>query len=272
MQSYVINLDRSPERLRYFQTQAEAVGLDFERISAFDGKLLPNNVISRMRSIPFQFQPVDIGNIGLLLSHQVAWEKLLQSNAPHAAVFEDDAILAPSIVRTLRAIDEQQPEFDLIKLETTLRKVVCSRQAVVLDSGNTLRTLLTWHGGTAGYVVSRRGAEQLLAKRDETSDIIDLLLFHPSSRATSNFVVQQLVPAACIQSQFLKQQSNPTFESTLGKPSVGDQFLRYGLKVDSKRFVRRQLESIRRRFLASRPSNEQLFVSFAATDQTCRVA
>ena len=272
MQSYVINLDRSPDRLRYFQQQAASIGLAFERIAAVDGKQLSDDQIAEVRSTSFQFQPIDVGNIGLLRSHQMAWQRLLDSDQPHAAVFEDDVILAPSIARTLTAIDARQPEFDVIKLETTLRRVVCSKQSVALDSGDELKSLLTWHGGTAGYVISRRGAEHLLARKRETSDIIDLVMFHPRSRIAKGLDIRQLVPAACIQSQFMPRQDNPIFDSTLGKPTVGDHLLRYGIWIDARRFVRRQFESLRLRVLAKRSDNEQRFIPYVMSQQWRRAA
>ncbi|OUT55329.1 MAG: hypothetical protein CBB71_20400 [Rhodopirellula sp. TMED11] len=272
MQSYVINLDRSPERLEYFGQQAESAGLQFERIAAYDGKLLSQEEIDAIRSVPFQFQPIDLGNIGLLKSHQLAWQRLLDSNQPYAAVFEDDVILSPQITQALQSIDTQQPTFDLAKLETTLRKVAMSREPLQASSKHALHRLHSWHGGTAGYVVSAQGAEKLLSRKDQTSDIIDLVMFHPFSRIASGLNIQQLVPAACIQSQFVADQENPFFESTLGKPTVGDRFLRYGVRVDSRRFVRRQFESLRRRYLAGRSENMQQVVPFSSRDSVRRAA
>lgn len=272
MQCYVINLDRSPDRLKFMQDQAEVVGLEFARISAIDGKQLPQDFVENIQSSSSEFQPVDRGNIGLFLSHKLAWQALIDSGNPQAAVFEDDAILSPTINQTLYAIDQRQPEFDIIKLETTLRKIVCSRQSIELGSGDSLRKLLSWHGGTAGYVISQRGAKRMLSEEREVPGIIDQIMFHPRSPITSKFNIQQLNPAACIQSQFLPKESSTVFGSTLGKPGTGGRLFRYGPWVDARRLVRRQLESLRRRSLANRPANEELIVSFAAMQLDRRTA
>ncbi len=272
MQSYVINLDRSPDRLEFMQEQANRFGLELERIPAIDGQQLPSEVVDDIQSTVSAFQPVDTGNIGLFLSHKLAWRALLDSGDLHAAVFEDDAVLAPTIGQTLNAIDECLPEFDIIKLETTLRKVVCSRQTTRLSSGDSLKPLLSWHGGTAGYVISRRGAVKMLSEQREVPGIIDQIMFHPSSPLTSGFDIQQLNPAACIQSQFLPKEGSTIFESTLGKPGTGGRLFRYGFWIDARRLVRRQMESLRRRSLASEEDNEEIVVPFTATQQTRRAA
>lgn len=272
MRAFVINLDRSPDRLASFADQANRFGIDFERIEAFDGKKLTAEQLMEFRSRQAQFQPIDDGNIGLMLSHQKAWKSLLAGGDQCAAIFEDDVVMSSTIARALESIDRTNGDFDIIKLETTLRKVVCSGETSTLSPQHRMQPLLTWHGGTAGYVISRKCAARLLIDRDKITDIIDLTLFHPRSRITRKFNIQQLIPAVCVQSQFLAEQRGPEFESTLGKPSVDSHLLRYGIWVDAKRFVRRQHESIRRRWLARQTSNEELVVPLSGSDALGRAA
>ncbi len=87
MKVYLINLDRSPDRLNFFQSQADRLGLPFERISAVDGRRLTAEELRDAVSASYEFQPVNAGEIGLFQSHKRAWEKLIDSGEPHAAVF-----------------------------------------------------------------------------------------------------------------------------------------------------------------------------------------
>ncbi len=272
MKSYVINLDRSPDRLKFFQEQANTFGLSFERVSAIDGQHLSPQDVREIQSESPEFQPLDSGNIGLYLSHKKCWQSLVESGAPHVAVFEDDAVLSPSISNTLRAIDEQRPNFDIIKLETSLRKIVCLREAIELSSGDKLQRLLSWHGGTAGYVISLACADRILQEKRPVPGIIDQTLFHPFSTVSSQFNIQQLNPAACIQSQFLAEENAKVFSSTLGRPRTRAKFFRYGPWIDASRMVRRQVESLRRHILARRADNEQIVIPFGATQRSRRAA
>ena len=116
MKSYLINLDRSTERLEFFTRQAELLGIPFERISAVEGRRLSSEDLASAVSATFEFQPINAGEIGLFMSHKLAWQKLLASGEPHAAVFEDDAVMAPTMKSVMKAIDLEVADFDVIKL------------------------------------------------------------------------------------------------------------------------------------------------------------
>ena len=198
MRVYLINLDRSPERLQFFEKQASVIGIEFKRISAVDGRQLSSEELAAAVAEKFEFQPISACEIGLFMSHKRAWEKLVASGKPHAAVFEDDAVLSPSTRLVLDAIDASELDFDVIKLESTLRPVVCARQTETLESGTVLQRLHTWHGGTAGYVISAGSARQLLMLKEQLADPIDQVMFNPLSRVSSQLSIFQLNPAACI--------------------------------------------------------------------------
>lgn len=272
MQSYVTNLDRCPDRWASMQQQARSFGISIERISAIEGARLSPQVLAKIRSGRSEFQPLDVGTIGLYLSHKIAWQRLLDSGDRYAAVFEDDVVLTPDIHQILSAIDHQRPACDLIKLETTLRKVVCARQIADLGCGHVLRPLLSWHGGSAGYVISRSAASRLLSEPLEVPGIIDQVLFHPFSRISSQLNIVQLVPAACVQTQFLPRSTHTVFESTLGKPRSRRRLTRFGLWIDAQRLVRKQLESLRRRVLTAQAANDSLVVPYCPAQLHRRAA
>lgn len=272
MKSFVINLDRCPERLACFDEQAENVGIEFTRLRAIDARELPPGMVNDPKWKSFQFQPIDLGNLGLLLSHRQAWQELVESDLPHATIFEDDVRLGTNIRTVFDGIDKRDYHFDILKLETTLRRVVCSEHSESLAPWNEMRTLLSWHGGTAGYVISRNAAERLLSRWETMNDIIDLTLFHPESRSAAGLEIKQLVPAVCIQSQFLDANSLPVFASTLGKPATHSRFFRYGPWTDLMRLARRHRESMRRRALKRSPANREVVVPFGDSIQGRQVA
>jgi len=256
MKCFLINLDRSPERLAFFGTQAQRCGMPFERLAGVDGKAMSDTDCDRLRAPTFDFQPINRGEIGLFLSHRAIWERVVKDDLPCAAVFEDDAVLSLDICEVLEAIDREQPEADVIKLETTGRKVVTHQGVPIPGVRHGLHPLLSWHGGTAGYVVTRIGAAKLLDTTWPLADPVDQVIFHPLSRARHNLRVVQLQPAVCIQKNILQTSGlDPAFNTTIDRQATRGPFSRHGLWVDLRRAWKKHLERRLRRRLARKPGH-----------------
>ncbi len=276
MQVYLINLDRSPERLHFFEEQTQEVGIEFERISAVDGRLLSDEELAAAVMPTYEFQPLNAGEIGVFLSHKRAWERLVASREPYAVVFEDDVVLSPSLRADFEAIDTVQPAFDIIKLESTLRSVVCGRQATPLTSASGLQPLLTWHGGAAGYVISSDCAKRLLQQRRQLADPVDQVLFNPMSSISSQLEIHQLIPAACVQKDILeksvskpvskvgslKNKTAEAFGTTIDRNLSGGRIFRHGPLIDFRRLLKKQAERRRRKQLARRAENIEAVIPF----------
>ncbi len=262
MRVYVINLDRSPDRLEHFQRQAAGGGVAFERISAVDGKRMSPQEIAAQSDPAYQFKPLSPAEVAVFLSHKQAWRQLLQTGEQYAAIFEDDVILAPNLATTLQAIERLPCSFDIIKLETTFRQIVVADVQAELAKGSQVQRLLTWHGGAAGYVISRACAERLLAWKERVSDPVDQVLFHPQSQVCSLLNVLQLLPAACVQNDNLSSvRGGQDFGSTI-QQRHRNTFFRYGPLTDLCRLWNRFWDRRRRQRLAAHPGNQQLKVDF----------
>jgi len=272
MKSYLINLDRSPDRLQFFAQQANSLGIEFERISAVDGRKMTAAELAEVVSPVFEFQPLNAGEIGVFMSHREAWKRLVSSGAPQAAVFEDDVLLVNSVRQILSAIDTQYIEFDIIKLETTLRPVVCAKSEMRLQSGNVLQRLLTWHGGAAGYVISARCALTLLNLSDRLADPVDQVMFNPMSSICSQLRILQLNPAGCVQKDILSELDSAAFGTTIDRNVTRGRLFRHGLFVDVRRMLKKQFERQRRKWLAMKKENCQVTIPFEKTEQLRRVA
>lgn len=89
---YVINLDRSPERLNEFKDNFSSIGIYVERVEAVDGQLndLTLHFDDRLcrKEMGRSIQP---GEVGCYLSHVKAIQKFWESDAEYAIILEDDA-------------------------------------------------------------------------------------------------------------------------------------------------------------------------------------
>ena len=97
----VINLDRSPERLRSISQQLVAQDLHFERLPAVDGRKLAQEELSRLEApydAPEKFvfrKALWPNEIACFLSHAACWERLVKSGCEWGLIMEDDIVLSP---------------------------------------------------------------------------------------------------------------------------------------------------------------------------------
>ena len=97
----VINLDRSPERMRSISQQLVARDLHFERLPAVDGRKLAQEELSRLEApydAPEKFvfrKALWPNEIACFLSHTACWKKLVKSGCEWGVIMEDDIVLSP---------------------------------------------------------------------------------------------------------------------------------------------------------------------------------
>lgn len=266
MKAYLINLDRSPERLAHFSAQAARAGLRFERLPAVDGRAIDPAERARMLSPRFEFQPLNPGEIGIFMSQRSAWQRLVDSGEKMAAVFEDDVVLCAQAGRLLDRLAEGGWQADIVKLETTHRRVVLGPPCGQLDDGHRLQPLCSWHGGAAGYVITRDAAARLLAATWPLADPVDQVLFNPMSRISATLRLLQLVPGLCIQKNILERghAADGIFGTTIDRHTSRGTLLRHGLAIDLKRAWTKQRERARRQRLARQPGHQFDTVAFDA--------
>jgi glycosyl transferase family 25 len=224
----VINLGRSKARLEFMQNQLDEFGLRFERIPAVDGAQMNDVDFSRFSfESPIAYAPDRIvawtpGSVGCFLSHRQAWERAAQSDSPYTAILEDDLFLAADAVPLLSGYEWIPSGADLVRLETTSERVVLrSPGALIHDlpkevakrrSVYSLRTTTTYAGA---YIISKDGAQRLLAVNKKEIDKVDFFLFSKRhSKISRSMNIFQVAPAVAIQGKFF-QPSQKILTSTI---------------------------------------------------------
>lgn len=195
MQTFVINLDRHQQRMKRMATLLK--GLPFRRIAAVEGKELDGPETDGP-----QYPPVSKYNRACALSHRLVWNEFLKTGDPFACVLEDDITLSADFAKFV--LDEAWIPLgiDLLKIETYLQKVSLLRQNTP-GQGRSIAALRSRHFGTAGYIVSRRGAEALLPVTETIDRPVDHILFGKQP-LNEKLPRHQLFPALCTQSQHLE--------------------------------------------------------------------
>ena len=159
LSTYLINLDRSPERRFRMEAKLMARGLEFERVSAVDGRqlVLP---VTDFDEEGYRRRHGRNGNpyeIGCYLSHVECARRMLAAGAAHALVLEDDLFLEEDIVPALSAALNEQGEWDILRLSTVNRGRKFRLKA--LTPYRSLAISLTREKGSGAYLINRRAAK-----------------------------------------------------------------------------------------------------------------
>ncbi len=204
MRTYVINLATATERMEHMTAMLDALGIPFARFNALDPERAERHPLFG------QIRPLRVGRswvageIACLLSHYEVWRSIAAGSHRFGVVLEDDVILD---ARLKRIVDETQPlpsDADLVKIETDAKSIVAlSRRSFPTEGGGVYRRLLSMHGGTGGYVLSRKAARFLVNSPDVANSFdmpVDDMLFVPTHPIGRRLCVYQSVPALAIQS------------------------------------------------------------------------
>ena len=98
MNTFLVNLDKNPERLAFMDAQLKRLGISYERIPAIYGvRLTPEQKRSAYRSFRARLvrgTPLSDGEIGCALSHCSIYRRMAQDNIEAALVLEDDIVIS----------------------------------------------------------------------------------------------------------------------------------------------------------------------------------
>ena len=175
---FVINLDRSPDRLAAIAAQLDALGLSFERIAALDGRTLSDEFIQEVspRHIVNRTYHRELGKaeIACSLSHKKAWQKIIDDDLDFAIVLEDDVELLDNFPEVFSLItDLPKGTWDFLKLYA-LRRGGGRNIARRFDhKGHTFVTYHRYPLGFVGQAVSRQGAEALVQNLPYVTEPVD---------------------------------------------------------------------------------------------------
>lgn len=225
MLAYVINLDRSPERMVRMKQLLDYLGIPLVRVPAADGRQL---------AAP---PGIEAGYYGNFLSHIKCWEMIAAGSEPAGLCLEDDVVFARNFT-ALWADKRLGSVADIVRLEAS-NKVTVGRKKASLAGGYAAHPLLSQGIGTAAYVVTKAGASWLLSNAKPVNNI-DLVVF--GELLGKGMEMLTLVPSPCIQYQLV--DGLPRFpsivSSTLDASNAGLKPLKPVLRLQAALLKMRQ--------------------------------
>jgi glycosyl transferase family 25 len=184
VKTYLINLDRRPDRLARMQRVAAAHDFTFERISGVDAKaadfwqqadaLISDGPTGRMSH----------NTLACTLSHFKAWETFVNDPdaGDHAVFLEDDVVLSTDFAEVLTRLAACNLNgYGLVKLEQggAMAGGAFVGRAEPLGPNYALRQSYQILTDAAAYVITRTLAQELVKFKNRICAPVDHFLFYP---------------------------------------------------------------------------------------------
>ena len=166
MYAYVVNLDRSPDRRAHMIDELKKTGLDYEFVSACDGRDLDLNDPSVVAPELLTKSPFPANHGATALSHIRCYERMIAQGRDTALVLEDDVLLPADVTALTDAVAAHLTGSEVALLSfTNPEPMKMAREgAVQLPHGRTLALPIDpWQlaSGNA-YVITREACERMI--------------------------------------------------------------------------------------------------------------
>jgi glycosyl transferase family 25 len=165
LSTWVINLDRAPERLARISAQLDALDLPFKRLPAVDARALRPAQRDQLDEATYRLRhgmtPV-LGELGCYLSHVAVMAAFLQGNAPFALVLEDDVLLENGLPAVLQGLMLQPERWDMVKLSAVHSGTPV--EVATVAPGHALAVMFSRCTGSSAYLINRRAAQAYLRR------------------------------------------------------------------------------------------------------------
>lgn len=166
MYAYVINLDRSADRRKHMIAELEKSGLDYEFVSACDGRDLDPNDLGVITTELFTKSPFPANHGATALSHIRCYERMIAHGRDAALVLEDDVLLPADVNALTDAVAGQlkASEVALLSFTNPEPMKMATEGAVRLPRGRTLVLPIDpWQlASGSAYVITREACERMI--------------------------------------------------------------------------------------------------------------
>lgn len=200
LHNYVISLTTAHDRRTHITDEFGKQAIAFEFFDAVTAHTLPAYCDSLGLTNILTSERLSNGEKGCFISHAALWQKMLDDDLSHIAIFEDDVHLGEQANLFLTDDDWLDDAVGLIKIEHFAHEVAL-QPAISTIHHRHIQPLISGNLGTAGYIIHRDTAKELLdiLKNKTESEIIaiDHFMFQEVI-IKQQIEVHQLNPALCI--------------------------------------------------------------------------
>jgi GR25 family glycosyltransferase involved in LPS biosynthesis len=201
LKSFVINLERRPDRWEKFKTQSG----HFDRFHAVDGDLLvPTEQLQRIfDGNDYNMRP---GLVGCAMSHIFLYTNLVEDDVSAYLIVEDDVQLTKNFFEKVQDIlSETKNNFDICMLghhvwpSHRTPELYDQELSPTAEQWNSEKSFKISIGGTSGYIITKKGALKMLTLINKTgmTNGIDTMIQKFADHLTVYYCTPHLVFAEC---------------------------------------------------------------------------
>lgn len=177
---FVINLDRSPQRLDSIKMTFESLGLEFIRVQAVDLNTGSDHGIINLyddhQNSKNYFAKLTKAEQGCFYSHRNAWKAFLDSSSDSCIVLEDDVALthdfSDAVVACCDWLIGERPRI----LKLYAKRPVGGATVFLRDSRRRIVIPKLPPLGAVAHIINRPAARELLAKSDSFFQPVDVYM------------------------------------------------------------------------------------------------
>ncbi|WJW80441.1 glycosyltransferase family 25 protein [Bartonella sp. TP] len=237
MQIYVINLNRSEDRLRLIKAQMQNLGLEFVRVEAIDGSKLDEAELKARQdckkayisSVTCQI----LNEVACNLSHAKVLELIANGTDEYGVVLEDDALLSKNAAQFLQDSSWIPANTALVKLDIGCKKVLL-RHEMRINEEYELYRCRSSNYVAVGYIISRQAARDLYPLLQNTALAVDVLYYSFEFGLAKQLQVLQLYPAILRQSGAASEIQHLAYKKGWNKAAFIYMYKRWHSKVFSR--------------------------------------
>ncbi|MDR3126667.1 MAG: glycosyltransferase family 25 protein [Rickettsiales bacterium] len=161
---YLINLDRSEDRLKAMRERLGRLGLEFVRVKGVDGRargIDPKLASERKFRLAHGKKRILPGEYGCYMSHVRALSEFIKSKNDLALILEDDMKFDRDFARVVERL-AAMPQWDMVKLNGSHHGGNIKKAAI--DASHDLVINAFYQSKSGAYLVNRRAAKAYLDK------------------------------------------------------------------------------------------------------------
>ena len=214
MKNIVISLKTATARREHIVQEFGKQNIGFEFFDALTPDLA--RPLAEKMQLNVEDEYLTGGELACFMSHVSIWQKMVDEQIPHLAIFEDDVYLGNAADELLNNAGWINPNWDIIKTEAFADQVFLGKTHSEIANGMRHIVQLTGKNlGTAGYILSLEGAQKYLEYVKKIQLIpLDQVMFDEFIRHTFH-PVYQMTPALCIQEMMLFPEKQTVLSSDL---------------------------------------------------------
>ena len=174
---YVINLDRSQDRLQRITQTIKDAGLSFCRVSAVDGTTIDP---ADYKADSAYYQGLSANEIACYLSPVKCWERIVEDQVDFGIIFEDDAHLNENFKQVIEKalVEAAYRNYGFLKFSSNKLKKKKKTILAALSKEHALVKLTPVPVFTNGQAVSKAAAQELIETCSTPQLPIDVLFRH----------------------------------------------------------------------------------------------